>query len=242
MQGRGCLRECRFWELWWRCVQRSINGAHFLGIGGVGKNSFSEPSSMSLTIWKSKFHIRCPTSSFTTMLFRIKCVLLASIPLTSRESQLFRRFVEGSTQNHKSCSLLYSWRGLNQPQDRTTNLSILPTKEQIDHYTRRLHLTLAIRKMAYACRGIEDVRLSATLDKWKWQQGLIAQLSVFDNSRDRTDEFAKYYMYYVHLREDNGHIPMSYPYYCKYAKAGEKSFFRHLDLNLEDLVDNKGVN
>jgi hypothetical protein len=48
-----------------------------------------------------------------------------------------------------------------------------------------------------------------------------------------------YYAAYVLLREDHNPRLISYPYYTKYAKAGDNTSFRHIDLNIPELVNNK---
>ena len=42
-----------------------------------------------------------------------------------------------------------------------------------------------------------------------------------------------YYMAYVALRPDHQSNLIAYPYYTKYAKPGDSSFFRHIDVNIE---------
>jgi hypothetical protein len=51
-----------------------------------------------------------------------------------------------------------------------------------------------------------------------------------------------YYMLYVCLRPDNHWRLISYPYYAKYAVEGDNTFFRHIDVNLKQLVeDDRGI-
>ena len=45
-----------------------------------------------------------------------------------------------------------------------------------------------------------------------------------------------YYLLYVGLREDHNYKLISYPYYTKYQEPGDKTFFRHIDLNIPKLV------
>lgn len=45
-----------------------------------------------------------------------------------------------------------------------------------------------------------------------------------------------YYMLYISLREDNGYKLISYPYYCKYTMEGDKTSFRHIDVNIPKLL------
>jgi len=42
-----------------------------------------------------------------------------------------------------------------------------------------------------------------------------------------------YYYWYVLLRPDHNAYLISYPYYAKYASAGDRTFFRHIDLNIK---------
>ncbi|KAF1937909.1 hypothetical protein EJ02DRAFT_355705, partial [Clathrospora elynae] len=44
----------------------------------------------------------------------------------------------------------------------------------------------------------------------------------------------QYWLYYAVLREDP-HL-ISYPYYTKYTKAGDPTYFRHIDCNIADAV------
>jgi hypothetical protein len=48
-----------------------------------------------------------------------------------------------------------------------------------------------------------------------------------------------YYALYCSLRPDNAWRLISYPYYAKYAEAGDETFFRHLDLNIPWLISDK---
>jgi hypothetical protein len=45
-----------------------------------------------------------------------------------------------------------------------------------------------------------------------------------------------YYAMYVALRPDHCWRLITYPYYAKYARPGDKTFFRHIDINVNDLV------
>ena len=47
-----------------------------------------------------------------------------------------------------------------------------------------------------------------------------------------------YWMLYVALRPDHNYRLISYPYYTKYAKPGDQTFFRHIDINVSELVRN----
>lgn len=48
---------------------------------------------------------------------------------------------------------------------------------------------------------------------------------------------------YVGLRKDHNHRLISYPYYSKFQKAGDSTFFRHIDLNMPRLqADFRGAN
>ena len=50
-------------------------------------------------------------------------------------------------------------------------------------------------------------------------------------------------MAYVSVRPDGNPRPVSYPYYTKLASAGDRTFFRHCDMNIEDfLEDERGGN
>jgi hypothetical protein len=53
----------------------------------------------------------------------------------------------------------------------------------------------------------------------------------------------EYYRLYVTLRPDNHYMLISYPYYMKYARSGDKTFFRHIDMNITQyLADGRGGN
>ncbi len=48
-----------------------------------------------------------------------------------------------------------------------------------------------------------------------------------------------YYLAYVALRQDHNHRLISYPYYTKYQQTGDSTSFRHIDLNIPQLVNNQ---
>src|ERR1700712_2563199 len=53
----------------------------------------------------------------------------------------------------------------------------------------------------------------------------------------------EYYRCYVALRPDNHWRLISYPYYAKYSRAGDHTFFRHIDVNVSQyLIDGRGGN
>ena len=52
----------------------------------------------------------------------------------------------------------------------------------------------------------------------------------------------RYYTTYVGLRPDKRYTLMSYPYYKKSAKRDDSTFFRHIDLNIPDLLRGRGAN
>ena len=53
----------------------------------------------------------------------------------------------------------------------------------------------------------------------------------------------KYFAIYCPLRPDRNTNLVSYPYYAKYAHEGDHTFFRHIDLNIKDLVSSgRGAN
>ena len=52
----------------------------------------------------------------------------------------------------------------------------------------------------------------------------------------------RYYATYVGLRPDKRYTLMSYPYYMKSAKRDDSTFFRHIDLNIPDLLRGRGAN
>src|ERR1700734_3306150 len=53
----------------------------------------------------------------------------------------------------------------------------------------------------------------------------------------------KYFAIYCALRPDQNTNLVSYPYYAKYAHEGDKTFFRHIDLNIRDLASSgRGAN
>lgn len=45
-----------------------------------------------------------------------------------------------------------------------------------------------------------------------------------------------YYLWHVALRPDHQWKLISYPYYAKYAKEGDYTFFRHIDINVPDWI------
>ena len=45
-----------------------------------------------------------------------------------------------------------------------------------------------------------------------------------------------YYMCYIYFRPDHAYQLISFPYYTKSTQAGEKTFFRHIDINIDDYV------
>lgn len=47
-----------------------------------------------------------------------------------------------------------------------------------------------------------------------------------------------YYLLYAGLRPDKQWRLVTYPYYAKYAKKGDQTYFRHLDLNIPELIAN----
>jgi hypothetical protein len=47
-----------------------------------------------------------------------------------------------------------------------------------------------------------------------------------------------YYALYAALRPDQQWRLVSYPYYAKYAVEGDQTYFRHIDLNIPDLLSN----
>lgn len=51
-----------------------------------------------------------------------------------------------------------------------------------------------------------------------------------------------YYAIYIWLRLDKRYTLMSYPYYMKFAKMDDSTFFRHIDLNVPDLLKGRGAN
>jgi len=53
----------------------------------------------------------------------------------------------------------------------------------------------------------------------------------------------KYFAIYCALRPDQNTNLVSYPYYAKYIHKGDDTFFRHIDLNIEDLANShRGAN
>jgi hypothetical protein len=53
----------------------------------------------------------------------------------------------------------------------------------------------------------------------------------------------KYFAIYCALRPDQNTNLVSYPYYAKYARKGDNTFFRHIDLNIGDLASSgRGAN
>ena len=52
-----------------------------------------------------------------------------------------------------------------------------------------------------------------------------------------------YYMLYARLRPDNAAWLVSYPYYAKYQRKGEQTAFRHIDLNVREMISGaRGIN
>jgi hypothetical protein len=52
-----------------------------------------------------------------------------------------------------------------------------------------------------------------------------------------------YWMLYVALRPDKNYRLISYPYYAKYALPGDKTFFRHIDIRVSELIaHSRGAN
>lgn len=47
-----------------------------------------------------------------------------------------------------------------------------------------------------------------------------------------------YYTLYAALRPDKHWRLVSYPYYAKYAKKGDSTYFKHIDLNIPELLAN----
>jgi hypothetical protein len=53
----------------------------------------------------------------------------------------------------------------------------------------------------------------------------------------------RYYVLYVYLRPDRAYRLISYPYYTKYASKGDKTFFRHIDMNIDEAIQTgRGLN
>lgn len=53
----------------------------------------------------------------------------------------------------------------------------------------------------------------------------------------------KYFAIYCALRPDRNTNLVSYPYYAKYAHEGDKTFFRHIDVNIRQLASSgRGAN
>ena len=57
-----------------------------------------------------------------------------------------------------------------------------------------------------------------------------------DISQQITRKFISYYSAYCYLRKDKNTNLVSYPYYAKYQKEGDSTYFRYIDVNLKDLV------
>ena len=54
---------------------------------------------------------------------------------------------------------------------------------------------------------------------------------------------SSYYALYVALRPDHTWCLISYPYYAKYTRPRDKTFFRYIDINLNTLAQNdRGLN
>ena len=49
-------------------------------------------------------------------------------------------------------------------------------------------------------------------------------------------QYPGYWMLYAGLRPDHCAWLVSYPYYAKFTHAGDKTYFRHIDLNIDRLV------
>ena len=53
----------------------------------------------------------------------------------------------------------------------------------------------------------------------------------------------KYFAIYCALRPDRNTNLVSYPYYAKYAREGDNTFFRHIDVNIKELATSgRGAN
>ena len=48
-----------------------------------------------------------------------------------------------------------------------------------------------------------------------------------------------YYLVYVALCSDHNHCLIAYPYYVKFQNASDKTFFKHIDLNILKLMNEK---
>ena len=51
----------------------------------------------------------------------------------------------------------------------------------------------------------------------------------------------QYYLYYVLFRLDHAYILIFYSYYCKKTLLSENTFFRHIDLNFENIIREREV-
>jgi len=67
---------------------------------------------------------------------------------------------------------------------------------------------------------------------WLWNM-------FYDIIQQAVHQSSAYYLVYVALCSDHNHCLILYSYYSKFQNASDKTFFRHIDLNILKLVNEK---
>ncbi|KAL2801931.1 hypothetical protein BJX63DRAFT_438336 [Aspergillus granulosus] len=84
-----------------------------------------------------------------------------------------------------------------------------------------------------------SIKISGLMDWWKTgagEQGAAETETLLDLD-------LSYYMWYTYLRPDKQWRLISYPYYAKNAQPGDSTFFRHIDIDVEQAVERgRGIN
>jgi len=61
----------------------------------------------------------------------------------------------------------------------------------------------------------------------------------YDIIKQAVHQSFTYYLVYVALYSDHNHCLISYSYYSKFQNASDKTFFKHIDLNILKLMNEK---
>jgi len=61
----------------------------------------------------------------------------------------------------------------------------------------------------------------------------------YDIIKQAVHQSFTYYFVYVALYSDHHHCLISYSYYSKFQNASDKTFFKHIDLNILKLMNEK---
>jgi len=69
---------------------------------------------------------------------------------------------------------------------------------------------------------------------YDWLQNMF-----YDIIQQAIHQSSAYYLIYVVLCSDHNHCLISYSYYDKFQNVSDKTFFRHIDLNISKLVNKK---